>query len=143
MRENVYQYQIQQKRIYSLAYGYMANHEDAEDIVQEVLIRLWNHSSRIASENMIAWISQVTRNVCLDALRRRKSYRSVVSAEDPEPILQNAQAIEKNVPQYLKKVLNQLEEQTPPRLFGVNRSMPSISFVLCNLPHFLIFLLSL
>ncbi len=108
--ENTYPYQIHQKRVYLLAYDYMANSEDAEDIVQEVLLRLWDHSFLITSKDIEAWIGKVTRNVCLDALRRRKSYRSVVSVQDFEPSLQNAQAAEKNLPQYLKAALNRLQE---------------------------------
>ena len=51
---------MHQKRIYGLAYRYMANREDAEDVVQEVLLRLWNHISRIDGEYMEAWISRGT-----------------------------------------------------------------------------------
>ena len=108
--ENICLYQIHQERIYTLAYKYMANREDAEDIVQEVLLRLWNHSSRIDKEKVEAWICQVTRNACLDALHRRKSYRPVVGAQDHELSLQSAPAIEMNLPQYLKVALDQLGE---------------------------------
>jgi len=90
--------QTYQKRIYTLAYRYMANHEDAEDIVQEVLLCLWSHSSHIDRECRGAWISRVTRNACLDALRRRKSYRSVVSAQDCEPALRNTPTTEAALP---------------------------------------------
>ena len=109
--ENTCLDQPHQKRIYRLAYKYMANHEDAEDIVQEVLFRLWNHSSHIASEAMEVWISQTTRNACLDALRRRKSYCSVVSTQDCELALQNTPAIEVNLLQYIgmREALNRLE----------------------------------
>lgn len=109
--ENTCLDQPHQKCIYILAYKYMGNHEDAEDIVQEVLLRLWNHSSRIASEAMEVWISQVTRNACLDALRRRKSYCSVVSTQDCELALHKTPAIEVNLLQYIgiRKALNRLE----------------------------------
>ena len=81
---------IHQKRIYGLAYQYMANREDAEDVVQEVMLRLWNHSSGLTGEEQEAWIGRVTRNVCLDALRRRKSYRSAVGTRAGELAVQNA-----------------------------------------------------
>ena len=81
---------IHQKRIYGLAYQYMANREDAEDVVQEVMLRLWNHSSGLTGEEQEAWIGRVTRNVCLDALRRRKSYRSAVGTRAGDLAVQNA-----------------------------------------------------
>lgn len=81
---------IHQKRIYGLAYQYMANREDAEDVVQEVMLRLWNHNSGLAGEAQEAWIGRVTRNACLDALRRRNSYRSAVETRAGELAVQNA-----------------------------------------------------
>ena len=81
---------IHQKRIYGLAYQYMANREDAEDVVQEVMLRLWNHRSCLTSEGQEAWIGRVTRNACLDALRRRNSYRSAVDSRTGELAVQNA-----------------------------------------------------
>ena len=109
--ENTYLDPIHQKRIYRLAYKYMANREDAEDVVQEVLLRLWNHNFHIAHQDLEAWISQVTRNACLDALRRRRSYRSVVSTWDCESAMRNTLATEVNLLQSIgiKEGLNRLE----------------------------------
>lgn len=103
---------IHQKRIYGLAYQYMANREDAEDVVQEVMLRLWNHSSGLTGEEQEAWIGRVTRNVCLDALRRRKSYRSAVGTRAGELAVQNAPEIEGDLLQHLgiEEALNRLAE---------------------------------
>ena len=102
---------IHQKRIYGLAYKYMVNREDAEDVVQEVLLRLWNHSSHIASEALEAWIRQVTRNACLDALRQRKSYCSAVSTRNCKLAMQNTPAVEVNLLQHIgiEEALNRLK----------------------------------
>lgn len=123
--ENTHLYQTYQNHIYTLAYKYMANREDAEDIVQEVLLRLWNHRSCIDKEKVGAWIRQVTRNVCLDALRRRKSY-PVVATQDSEIAVQNAPTIEVNLPQYLKSALNQLGE--PYRTLILLRDIEGLSY---------------
>ena len=103
---------IHQKRIYGLAYQYMTNREDAEDVVQEVLLRLWNHNSGLAGEAQEAWIYRVTRNACLDALRRRKSYRSAVGTQAGEPAVQNAPAVERSSLQHLgiEEALSRLAE---------------------------------
>lgn len=102
---------IHQKRIYGLAYQYMANREDAEDVVQEVMLRLWNHRSCLTSEGQEAWIGRVTRNACLDALRRN-SYRSAVETRAGESAVQNASATEGNLLRHLgiEEALSRLAE---------------------------------
>lgn len=99
---------IHQKRIYGLAYQYMANREDAEDVVQEVMLRLWNHSSGLTGEEQEAWIGRVTRNVCLDALRRRKSYRSAVGTRAGDLAVQNAPDLLQHLG--IEEALNRLAE---------------------------------
>ena len=110
--ENTCLDQPHQKRIYGLAYQYMGNREDAEDVAQEVLLRLWNHSSHIASEALETWISQATRNACLDALRRRKSYRSAVGTRAGEPAVPVPAATEGTLLQHLgiEEALSRLAE---------------------------------
>lgn len=68
-------------RIFTFACYYLGNREDAEDVTQEVLLRLWENWRSIEPEGLPAWITRVARNACLDALRRRHSYRTVVSAD--------------------------------------------------------------
>ena len=103
---------IHQKRIYGLAYQYMTNREDAEDVVQEVLLRLWDHNSGLTGQAQEAWIYRVTRNACLDALRRRNSYRSAVGTRAGEPAGQTASAVEGSLLQHLgiEEALSRLAE---------------------------------
>ena len=79
-QELVMQYQ---DRVFRLARYCVGSHEEAQDITQEVLIRLWRNLDRIEPEGLWPWLVRVTRNACIDALRRRGSYRAVV-AEDPD-----------------------------------------------------------
>ena len=58
-------------RIYTFACYFLGNREDAEDVTQEVLIRLWERGREIEEADLPAWITRVTRNACIDALRRR------------------------------------------------------------------------
>ena len=72
-------------RIYTFAFYYMGNREDAEDITQEVLFRLWRHGLRMDDESVAAWLTRVARNACLDALlldprADRSLYRRRVAA---------------------------------------------------------------
>jgi len=72
-----------QHRVFRLARHCVGSHEEAEDITQEVLIRLWRNLDRIEPAGLWPWLIRVTRNASIDVLRRRGTYRAVVQ-EDPE-----------------------------------------------------------
>ena len=57
--------------IYRYARGLMANAADAEDVAQEVLLRLWKNIADVTLRQSRAWLYRTTRNHCLDELRRR------------------------------------------------------------------------
>lgn len=72
--------------IYTFAFYSLKNREDAEDVTQEVLIRLWNHWRRLEGDHLKAWIVRVTRNACVDAVRRRQTRRRHESATEDDEI---------------------------------------------------------
>lgn len=64
---------IHKDRVFSLAFYLLGRREDAEEVLQEVLLRLWKHRKRVEWERMGAWLARVTRNACYDSMRRRTS----------------------------------------------------------------------
>jgi RNA polymerase sigma-70 factor (ECF subfamily) len=70
-------------RIFTFACYCLGNREEAEDVTQEVLIRLWKNLDSLEEPRIVPWLIHVTRNACIDTLRRRRTYRALVS-EDPE-----------------------------------------------------------
>lgn len=62
-----------QRRIFSFAHYLLSNREEAEDVTQEVLLRLWRHRDGVDEERLGTWLLRVTRNACYDLLRRRKA----------------------------------------------------------------------
>jgi len=70
-------------RVFTLACYILGNREEAEDVTQEVLIRLWKNLDSLEEARVLPWLLHVTRNACIDALRRRRTYRALV-APDPE-----------------------------------------------------------
>jgi RNA polymerase sigma-70 factor (ECF subfamily) len=61
------------RRLYALAFRYLNNREESEDVVQEVMMKLWEERKNAGRyENPAAWCTTVTRNYCIDLLRRRK-----------------------------------------------------------------------
>ena len=74
-------------RIFSYAYYLIKNREDAEDIVQEVLVKLWQHWNEIDPVKRMGWIMRVTHNTCIDWTRRKRSMnsrRKMVSSVNPD-----------------------------------------------------------
>jgi RNA polymerase sigma-70 factor, ECF subfamily len=46
--------------------------QQAEDIVQETLLRAWRHSGLLASDSARPWLFTVTRNIAIDRARARR-----------------------------------------------------------------------
>jgi RNA polymerase sigma-70 factor (family 1) len=60
-------------RLYRMAYRLMNSREEAEDIVQEVYVKLWTLRNELPNYNSVEALSiRITRNLCMDHLRRRK-----------------------------------------------------------------------
>jgi len=69
-------------RLYRMAFRLMNNREEAEDIVQEVYVKLWGMRNELNKYNSIEALSiRITRNLCLDQLRRRKVNQNALKAE--------------------------------------------------------------
>lgn len=63
--------------VYRLALSYLGNSEDAQDICQEVFLRLLRWIGRIRDGAERAWLTKVTVNCCKDLLSSRIPTREV------------------------------------------------------------------
>ncbi len=73
------------QRIFSLAYQYTKNSEDAEDILQETFIKTYNHLDKYQTANdtnFSSWIYRIGINCSIDFLRRRKKRKQDFSDWD-------------------------------------------------------------
>ena len=68
-----------QGQLFSLAYHLLGQSAEAEDVVQDVMVKLWQHLSGLEAERVKPWLLRVTRNACLDLLRRRRYSQAYVS----------------------------------------------------------------
>ena len=56
---------------WSLARYLLQDRSEAQDAVQEAFIKLWHHRDRLDPGGIRPWLMTVTRNECMDRLRRR------------------------------------------------------------------------
>src|SRR4051794_17065030 len=65
-------------------YRMMGSYEDAEDMVQETLLRAWRRRDTYKGEAPFrAWLYKIATNACLDALRRRPRVAASGGVEVP------------------------------------------------------------
>jgi RNA polymerase sigma-70 factor (ECF subfamily) len=68
-------------RAYSIALGYVHNHQDALDLSQECFIKIFRKLKRYDPRRpFFPWMYEILKNLCLDHLRSRK-VKSAVSLE--------------------------------------------------------------
>ncbi|MDO7786631.1 RNA polymerase sigma factor [Desulforamulus aquiferis] len=73
---------LYQNQVYSLALRYLKNPHDAEDLSQEVWIKIYNNLSLIKKEASIKyWVLNIAKNACLDELRKKQRKKIPLSIE--------------------------------------------------------------
>lgn len=66
------------KRAYNIAYRVMGNEEDAKDMAQEALIKVFRSLKDFKGQSSFStWLYRIVTNVCLDELRRKKNEKYV------------------------------------------------------------------
>ena len=64
----------QERRMYAVALRMFANREDAEDCMQEAMLRIFRAIGTFKAQSSFStWVYRITMNTCLDELRRRKN----------------------------------------------------------------------
>lgn len=98
-------------KLFRLALRITLNRQDAEDVVQEVLIKIWNNRERWQQlESIEAWAFTITRNMSLDVLRKNEAHRTVEI--DTEPLASNYdQFNERERLQLVRKLMDSLPEK--------------------------------
>lgn len=71
-------------RIYSMACHSLGSREEAEDVTQEVLLRLWEHWGELSERHVLPWVIRVTRNACLDLHRKRQTRQALLAQHQEE-----------------------------------------------------------
>ena len=71
-------------RVYRLAYRLTGNQHDAEDLTQEVFVRVFRSLSTYTPGTFEGWLHRITTNLFLDLVRRRSRIRFDPLPDDAE-----------------------------------------------------------
>ena len=72
------------RRVYALCYRFTGNATDAEDLTQDVFLKIYSNLSSfdIARGTLQVWITTMTRNLLVDNFRRTRNLRATGSLDD-------------------------------------------------------------
>lgn len=116
---------LYEKKVYTIAYKYMGNHEDASDIAQEALIKTYQSIGSFRGESSFStWIGRITANKCLDELRKRKRIQVTSLSEEmkleegavqrelpAEDFTPEEHVVQQETVQYVQTMLNRLKDE--------------------------------
>ena len=71
-------------RVFRLAYRLTGNRQDAEDLTQEVFVRVFRSLSTYTPGTFEGWLHRITTNLFLDQVRRKQRIRFDALPEDAE-----------------------------------------------------------
>jgi len=86
--------ELHSARVYRLAYRLTGNKHDAEDLTQDVFVRVFRSLSDYTPGNFEGWLHRITTNLFLDGARRKQRIRfdalsdeaaARLASKEPEP----------------------------------------------------------
>lgn len=83
------------RRIFNICYRFTGNRTEAEDLTQDVFLRIYRTlgSYRSAHGGFATWMTSVTRNLLIDHYRRTKRDRVTDSLDDAMPVVENKESL--------------------------------------------------
>jgi RNA polymerase sigma factor (sigma-70 family) len=105
------------QNLYRFASGILKDSHEAEDVVQDIFLKLWNMRNRMEEiKNINAFAYKMTRNICLDKVKsRRMQYYDTAGKGIPEPEVNDPNPesmIEiRDSAERIKSLINNLPEQ--------------------------------
>ena len=79
--------------VYRVAFQFAGNHHDADDIAQEVFIKVYQSLARFRQDaQFTSWLYRIAMNACIDHRRRQLPHLTHREMEDPELALESTPA---------------------------------------------------
>lgn len=99
------------RRLYVVAWRLTANRQDAEDVVQECYIKLWNKRNDLAHVvNIEAYAVTLVKRLCYDAHKARHDTEKTVLYDNVSATTENVTEQQDEL-NHVQKFINQLPEQ--------------------------------
>jgi RNA polymerase sigma-70 factor, ECF subfamily len=77
------------RRLFAIAYGILQSREEAEDVVQDSLVKAWKTRWRVRDpEKLPAWLATIARHKARDVFRKRRNVpfsKQLIEPVEPEP----------------------------------------------------------
>lgn len=72
-----------QREVHNLAYGVLGNGDEAQDMTQEIYLRVWRALPDFRGDSKFStWLYRISINTCLNRRRQLRSQLNVVDSED-------------------------------------------------------------
>jgi RNA polymerase sigma-70 factor (ECF subfamily) len=86
---------IHTRRVYGLCYRFTGRDSEAQDLSQDVFIRVFRslRSYRVEEGAFVTWLSRLTRNLLIDHYRRTRQDRATDSIEEQLPVMEETLAM--------------------------------------------------
>ena len=109
-------------RVRAFALGLTKEASDADDIAQQVFVKLWTHRSQlVAIRNLDAYLFKTARNTFLDYIRSRKKNFVIERIDDGMCLPDSASPFEDLEREELRLLVDMVVETMPPKRQAVYR----------------------
>jgi RNA polymerase sigma-70 factor (ECF subfamily) len=116
-----------QDQAWTLARYLLQDPAEAEDAVQEAFVKLWRNQDAVDPDKVRPWLMKVTRNGCLDRLRRRHPTEELQDWHQPDAVSGPMEGLyRREQGEWLKATINGLKE--PYRSLVVLRDIQQHSY---------------
>lgn len=79
--------------VYRVAYQFAGNHHDADDIAQDVFIKVYQSLGRFRQDaQFTSWLYRIAMNACIDHRRRQSAHHANREMDDPDYALDTTPA---------------------------------------------------
>lgn len=102
--------------MYSVAFRLAGNQSDAEDVVQDALVRVKRGLESYTPGSLHGWLARIVTNVFLDETRRRKRRPQTHLPDDPDRVIEGAPGADEalameSLPDHLQAALDGLPDE--------------------------------
>lgn len=104
--------------LHAFARRMLGNTDDAEDVVQETFLRVWNHANRWkpGTAKLSTWLHQIVHNLCIDLRRQHRGKTVDIDLEEVQELVSTTVTPEdclqqEHISREVEKALQELPER--------------------------------